>query len=32
VKAKFTDSGKCTDIWLDKESDESGKYTFIAKK
>ena len=32
VKAKFTDSGKCTVIWLDKESEESGKYTFIAKK
>ena len=32
VKAKFTDSGKCTVIWLDKESGESGKYSFIAKK
>lgn len=32
VKAKFTDSGKCTVIWMDKESEESGKYTFIAKK
>ena len=32
VKAKFTDSGKCTVIWLNKESEESGKYTFIAKK
>ena len=32
VKAKFTDSGKCTVIWLGKESEESGKYTFIAKK
>ena len=32
VKAKFTDSGKCTVIWLDKESGDSGKYTFIAKK
>ena len=32
VKAKFTDSGKCTVIWLDKESEEKGKYTFIAKK
>ncbi|NKB92640.1 MAG: hypothetical protein GKR85_10285 [Candidatus Nanopelagicales bacterium] len=32
VKAKFTDSGKCTVIWLDKESEESGKYTFIAEK
>jgi hypothetical protein len=32
VKAKFTDSGKCTIIWMDKESEESGKYTFIAKK
>ena len=32
VKAKFTDSGKCTVIWLDKESVDSGKYTFIAKK
>ena len=32
VKAKFTDTGKCTVIWLDKESEESGKYTFIAKK
>ena len=32
VKAKFTDSGKCTVIWLDKESEETGKYTFIAKK
>ena len=32
VKARFTDSGKCTVIWLDKESEESGKYTFIAKK
>jgi hypothetical protein len=32
VKAKFTDSGKCTVIWMDKESEEEGKYTFIAKK
>ena len=32
VKAKFNGEGKCTVIWLDKESDESGKYTFIAKK
>ena len=32
VKAKFTGKGKCTVIWLDKESEESGKYTFIAKK
>ena len=32
VKAKFTDSGKCTVIWMDKESEEKGKYTFIAKK
>ena len=32
VKAKFNGAGKCTVIWLDKESEESGKYTFIAKK
>ena len=32
VKAKFNGEGKCTVIWLDKESEESGKYTFIAKK
>jgi len=32
VKAKFTDSGKCTVIWMDKESEEEGKYTFIARK
>ena len=32
VKAKFTDSGKCTVIWMDKESEEEGKYSFIAKK
>ena len=32
VKAKFNGEGKCTVIWLDKESEESGKYTFISKK
>ena len=32
VKAKFNGEGKCTVIWLDKESEDSGKYTFIAKK
>jgi hypothetical protein len=32
VKARFNGEGKCTVIWLDKESEESGKYTFIAKK
>ena len=32
VKAKFNGQGKCTVIWMDKESEESGKYTFIAKK
>ena len=32
VKAKFNGEGKCTVIWLDKESEEEGKYTFIAKK
>ena len=32
VKAKFTDSGKCTVIWMDKESEEEGKYSFIATK
>ncbi len=32
VKAKFNGEGKCTVIWMDKESDEEGKYTFIAKK
>ena len=32
VKAKFNGEGKCTVIWLDKESEESGKYSFIAKK
>ena len=32
VKAKFNGEGKCTVIWMDKESEESGKYTFIAKK
>ena len=32
VKAKFTDSGKCTVIWADPKSAEEGKYTFIAKK
>ena len=32
VKAKFNGEGKCTVIWLDKESGEEGKYSFIAKK
>ena len=32
VKAKFNGEGKCTVIWMDKESEEEGKYTFIAKK
>ena len=32
VKAKFNSEGKCTVIWLDKESGDSGKYSFIAKK
>ena len=32
VKAKFNGEGRCTVIWMDKESEESGKYTFIAKK
>lgn len=32
VKAKFNGEGKCTVIWLDKESQDSGKYTFIARK
>jgi len=32
VKAKFNGEGKCTVIWMDKESGEEGKYTFIAKK
>ena len=32
VKAKFNGEGKCTVIWMDKESEEKGKYTFIAKK
>ena len=32
VKAKFNGEGKCTVTWMDKESGEEGKYTFIAKK
>ena len=32
VKAKFNGEGRCTVIWMDKESEEEGKYTFIAKK
>ena len=32
VKAKFNGEGKCTVIWMDKESGEEGKYTFVAKK
>jgi len=32
VKAKFNSEGKCTVIWMDKESEEEGKYTFVAKK
>ena len=32
VKAKFNGEGKCTVIWMDKESADEGKYTFIAKK
>ena len=32
VKAKFNGEGKCTVSWMDKESEEEGKYTFIAKK
>ena len=32
VKAKFNGEGKCTVIWMDKESEEEGEYTFIAKK
>ena len=32
VKAKFNGEGKCTVIWMDKESEEEGKYTFVAKK
>jgi len=32
VKAKFNGEGKCTVIWMDRESEEEGKYTFIAKK
>ena len=32
VKAKFNGEGKCTVIWMDKESEEEGKYTFIAKQ
>ena len=32
VKAKFNGEGKCTVIWMDSESAEEGKYTFIAKK
>ena len=32
MKAKFNGEGKCTVIWLDKESEESGKYTFLASQ
>ena len=32
VRAKFTESGKCSIIWTDPKKDEEGKYTFIAKK
>ena len=32
VKAKFNGEGKCTVIWMDKESEEEGEYTFIAKE
>ena len=32
VRAKFNGEGKFTVIWLDKESEDSRKYTFIAKK
>jgi len=28
VKAKFTESGKCSIIWSDPKKDEEGKYTF----
>ena len=28
VKAKFTESGKCSIIWTDPKTDEEGKYTF----
>ncbi len=28
VKAKFTESGKCSIIWTDPKTDEDGKYTF----
>ncbi len=28
VKAKFTESGKCSIIWTDPKKDEEGKYTF----
>ncbi len=32
IKAKFNEAGKCTVIWVDKESEEEGKFSFIAKK
>jgi len=32
VKAKFNGEGKCTVIWMDSESAEKGKFSFIAKK
>ena len=28
VRAKFTESGKCSIIWTDPKTDEDGKYTF----
>ena len=32
IKAKFNEAGKCKVIWMDKESGDKGKFTFIAKK
>ena len=32
IKAKFNEAGKCKVIWMDTESAEKGKFSFIAKK
>ncbi len=32
IKAKFNEAGKCKVIWMDTESAEKGKFSFVAKK
>lgn len=31
VKAKFTDSGRCSVIWMDPKTDDEGNYSFVAQ-